>query len=93
MRLFTGHSREWLASLAGAVLVALCLTFANRDLRDDALFAQRTFRTRQVIAWAAHGGTMADEATGWMRSLVVAQGPLVIFALASLVLVLLMLRL
>lgn len=93
MRLFTRHSREWLASLAGAVLVALCLAFANAEVRDDVLSVQRTFHRRQVIAWAADGATMADEATGWMRSLLVVQGPLVIFALASLVLVLLMLRL
>lgn len=93
MRLFTRHAREWLASLAGAVLVALCLTLANREVRDDVLSVPRTFHTRQVIAWAADGGTIADEATGWMRSLLVAQGTLVIFAVASLVLVLLMLRL
>ncbi|MBI1876454.1 MAG: hypothetical protein HYZ58_07775 [Acidobacteria bacterium] len=93
MRLFARNSREWLTSLAGVVLVVLCLALANPEVRDDIFSVRRAFHAREVTAWAAEGGAMADEATGWMRAIVMSQAPLVIFALASLVLVLLTLRL
>lgn len=93
MRLFARNSREWLASLACAALVALCVALANAEIRRDILTVKRSLHARQVMAWTAEGEAMAGEASGWMRALVVSRGPLVIFGLAALVLVLLMLRL
>lgn len=93
MGLFARNSREWMASIACLVLLVIGLALANADIRRDLFSVRRAVQAREVAALTAEGGAIAGEASGWVRALLVSQAPLVIFGLASLVLVLLLLRL
>lgn len=92
MRPRARNSREWIASFAGVAVVVACLALANTDVRRDLGSVSRSMDTRHFAAWTSQGEEMAGEATGWVRAIVVSQGPLVLFGGVSLVLVYLMLR-
>ncbi len=77
----------------GVALVAIVLALANGDVRRDFRSVSRSMDTRHFASLTSQGEEMAGEATGWVRAIVVSQGPLVLFGGASLVLVYLMLRL
>lgn len=93
MRFVARNSREWLVSIGGVALVVACLALANADVRRDLASASRSIDRGHVAALTTGSGAMADEATGWVRAILVSQAPLVVFGFASLVLVYLMLRL